>query len=607
MNLDMQEVNTGTRPGDGTGDRLYVAFDKLNSNDQALASAVAMKADQSATWNLLGLTGRCSLRGIASAQDGCSYYDSVSEKTFVSYLGPDRQLWVLAFDHVMGDVSAPVKVANYPLALLADDHGPPAMTIGTDGYLYIIFGAHDSIPTVCKSTAPRDISEWTVNAAPTGITAGTYHMIECDRQTGDLWIFNRAGAVHSTVYPAHEFGQFFRSTNGGATWADQGNIVSLVSYNGDAAKDLYPLGFQVFARRLYVMFQAAHGAAHDGTRADIFFSYYEIAASTWYTADGVSQGAKIDTLAKLQAIRIRQADVCGGRMVLTAVNDIVAIWNEFHSGLPIELWSATFNGIAWSVNDTGARGHHNFDQSAVRRSATGYEIFACAGRAAEPPVEHPRDELFGYIGCGNSVRLLTSADGVIWVDQGVILDPVRLAFQGAHQIVVPKSAASGMKALILPGAAECDTSGGQGPKAIPLYGLTDRYTNPKTLAPSLPGPREQILTPRSVATPAIPATNAWQVGALDLAGKVPFNCTHVQLLIEMTGTGTASRGIINVRQTGADSNGQAFAYFNSGAAFAMGVSVWCQVSEAKKVDFAFGGTKANFSALKFSLCAVRTE
>jgi len=51
-----------------------------------------------------------------------------------------------------------------------DNHGGPAITMDSQGYLYAIFGAHDSPFRFKKSSAPYDVSSWEMETKPDGVS-----------------------------------------------------------------------------------------------------------------------------------------------------------------------------------------------------------------------------------------------------------------------------------------------------------------------------------------------------------------------------------------------------------------------------------------------------
>lgn len=350
--------------------------DADNAANQALVAAgavavVASGAPPSAgggdvsrltgAWQPFLLAHAAGPRSVLCAQDRAAEYDPTSNTTFVSYLGPDRALFLLAFDHATSKASPPVFVASYPSNPgIEDDHGVPSMTIDSAGYINVVYGAHVSAPVLARSKQPRSItSGFTVTTAPNALV-GTYHSLASVGTS--IYALFRPGANHGSSYPAHEFGGLARSTDGMATWTDIGPIVDLTGYSGEAAKDFYLGAFDAdTAGKLHLSWCVAHGASHDAARSDVFHAVYDPATSKCYTAAGVDLGASVAGSADLVACRVKASGRTNiPRHAITPTGKIAMTWAELPTApnltdtftdaaaKPENIEAHTENGITWA-------------------------------------------------------------------------------------------------------------------------------------------------------------------------------------------------------------------------------------------------------------------
>ncbi len=77
-------------------------------------------------------------------------------KTHVSWLDSVSETMVASFDHATGSWTVPVKVGTG-----IDNHGGPALTCDSSGYLHIVFGPHGRQPFQhCRSARPNNSEKW---------------------------------------------------------------------------------------------------------------------------------------------------------------------------------------------------------------------------------------------------------------------------------------------------------------------------------------------------------------------------------------------------------------------------------------------------------------
>jgi hypothetical protein len=560
---------------------------------------------RSGVWTAFSLTEQAAGAAIFGAQATVAEYDPASNTTFVSYLGPKRQLWVTALDHDDNRQIGPVYVADYPISV-EDDHGIPSMCIDNDGYIHIVFGEHDAAgPQYCKSGAPRDITAtWAVSTL-SATFLGTYHMITCDRATGDLYMLRRAGPGHGTPFPKHEDGALSRLPAGGV-WADIGQVVDTRLYSADTNEDFYATGLECVDGRVYMCWSIAHGAAHDGDRADVFCAYYDIASGNMMNAAGTSQGAVISSQAELFACRVATRTLAYFlRMEVAATDEIGLCWQTQTGDSKIGVEAAVWDGTSWTVADTGARSNYMFLSPGIRRGTDEWEVFAVVGREDETAILHPLDEdtytgdapnNYYYVHIGHDLGVFTSPTGAAWTSQGVVLRRGQVVGQGVGSIQVPRNSSRALKALVGPGTCSGLVEG------VPLYGLSDEDLDPLFVAARQPRYllEEQTNTWEVQAAIAPLGSAAWRTH--DLTGLVPIETKMVLLRSTIVCNGTVGGGYYNIRQLG--TTRKSFECSPAGALTGNQVfDSWVMLGPDKKVEIQ--GDSTRITSYKFSIRGFR--
>jgi len=108
-------------------------------------------------------------------------------RTHVAWLDTVSEIMVATQDHRTGEWTAPTHVGSG-----RDNHGGPALTCDSRGYLHIIFGPHGGAFQHCRSAAPNDATQW-VRLPDFGENA-TYPSVVCD-DADTLHIVYRGGPV----------------------------------------------------------------------------------------------------------------------------------------------------------------------------------------------------------------------------------------------------------------------------------------------------------------------------------------------------------------------------------------------------------------------------
>lgn len=151
-------------------------------------------------------------------------YDEATHTTYVAYRGPDADPHATAFDHETGAFAAPTRIGTNPLRL-DDNHGPPAICLDPDGYIYAFYGSNGSPHQLARTRDPYDVSDWVALGELDDVPSGSYPHPRVSPD-GTIYVLYRAWPDHEPgVYPTGQYGTIARSTDGGETFEDLGPII----------------------------------------------------------------------------------------------------------------------------------------------------------------------------------------------------------------------------------------------------------------------------------------------------------------------------------------------------------------------------------------------
>ena len=140
-------------------------------------------------------------------------YDADANTTFVTYRGPDADPHATAFDHDSRTFAEPTRIGTNPLRP-EDNHGPPAICIDDDGYVYAFYGSNGSHHLLARTRDPHDVSSWVDLGALEGIPPGSYPSPRV-ADDGSIYLFYRGWPPSPDgVYPTGQYGTVARSTDG---------------------------------------------------------------------------------------------------------------------------------------------------------------------------------------------------------------------------------------------------------------------------------------------------------------------------------------------------------------------------------------------------------
>jgi hypothetical protein len=129
-------------------------------------------------------------------------------KTHVAWLDSISRTMVATFDRGSGNWSKPVHVGDGE-----DNHGGPALTCDSRGFLHVVFGPHARTPFQhCRSARPNDSSAWV--ALPRLGVHPTYPSLVCDPED-TLHVIYRGGRESG-----HPFKLIYQRRPSGGTWSE---------------------------------------------------------------------------------------------------------------------------------------------------------------------------------------------------------------------------------------------------------------------------------------------------------------------------------------------------------------------------------------------------
>jgi hypothetical protein len=485
-------------------------------------------------------TQRAASHTIYGMQNPIAEYDPVSNRTYTCFLGAYRSLYVTYFDHDSGQWQPSVFVATYGITDHYDTHGEPSLCVDGDGYIYVIFGGHDTNQKICRSTNPRDIQSWTV--ASSGSWNGTYASICYDDVSDAVYVFWRRGPGHGGGTSNHEQGGIMRSVNNGQSWTVLTNAINTIAFSGDSAKDVYASDFDAFDGKLYITFLVAHGASHDGTRSNVYVVCYDPATSTVKTVDGLTSfGATLDTADDWAEPKILAYEGDWINSLRTFVSPEGQVATVFSRGdvdaQRARVSVARWTGTAWAVVDTGITSNFVVNQCGIR--INGDELWEVWGIARTGGTYQYDTASSRYAG-GDLVRA-TSPDLINWTVHPPVVGLDRITGGRLHSISVPRDAIDSLAVIVQPSGVV-----GAPNWRMPLYGIgTQDAPVGSSGASLLPKPDlveryddDSIYVIGTESTGVTPVTSFAVVDCTDL---VPIGTTEVDLVVSVTPSGTAGK------------------------------------------------------------------
>lgn len=218
-------------------------------------------------------------------------YDPVVNKTFVTWMGADSDIFVAAFDHTTRTFSEAKVVGTSSF----DKHHYPQMIQAADGRLIIWHGAHNTDLKQSKAPTPHSIAgTWTDRFIDQASKASYPYPIKLDN--GTIYVFFRR-----TDRTVNRPAAFIKSTNHGETWTELKKIIK--HERNDGLNEIY-MGKVVYEpthdgidERIHFVWTIAGGPEatdHNNYRRNAYHAYLKPSNDHLYSADGIDLGALID-------------------------------------------------------------------------------------------------------------------------------------------------------------------------------------------------------------------------------------------------------------------------------------------------------------------------
>ena len=225
--------------------------------------------------------------------------------TYIAYQGPHEDPYVCVYNHAKQLWQGPVKAGVSWLGLTPDptdrkeidNHGKPALTVDSKGYVHLVFGGHGGLPILGENLYgtpgsgrqihvvtknPEDISSWEVldNIDP----FGTYDQF-LKMANGDLYLFYRHGSHRSDwVYQ--------KSTDDGRTFAPPVSVIKHKAQANDPnTHDAWYAWFNVANGNTITVQYIYHPCLienHNKQRVNVYYMKMNCGDGTWENAAGTA-------------------------------------------------------------------------------------------------------------------------------------------------------------------------------------------------------------------------------------------------------------------------------------------------------------------------------
>ena len=285
-------------------------------------------------------------------------YDPVTDRTFYTWTGADRDLYASYYDHALGEVGTPALVAAAVVAA-DDNHGAPSIALLADGTILIAWGTSSSGSAVqlSRSTSPRDISSWSTTSS--GITSIYPTLIVLD--DGTVLLFGHAGSGTAVARRA-----VWRSTDDGVTWGSATDIIDTTGLNANPVAYVFPM---TLAADGLVHMSWTVGESTTTTRPNIYHATYDPDTGTMRNAAGSDLGTTVTSAEHPDCLAFTGTSV---RAMQHTIFDDGRIFIVFNFGTDGSGQTGTYtvrvtrwDGSSWSTDDTGAASPWRFTHHQV--------------------------------------------------------------------------------------------------------------------------------------------------------------------------------------------------------------------------------------------------
>jgi hypothetical protein len=219
---------------------------------------------------------------------GAGLYDSVSNKTFINYSGPQMDVYVKAYNHSTSSWEPAVKVADWNDSSTYAYHDYGTMVMLPDGKLGILIFNHSSAAYLLKAPNAHSMDGvWTKTQINADKTA--YPMPAVVGNT----VYLLYSKNDNQSYPYRTY-RMTKSTDSGATWSTPVSIIDS-GKTADKFNEVYSNGVYIHGDKIYMTWSMAGGpGGHNHSSRHLYVAYLNTADGNMYSASGTNLGAKVD-------------------------------------------------------------------------------------------------------------------------------------------------------------------------------------------------------------------------------------------------------------------------------------------------------------------------
>ncbi len=207
-----------------------------------------------------------------------------NDRTYVTYQGDGFYAYITYYDHENKTWSPRYYVGESQLS--NDDHGAPAMWIDNEGYIHVVYGAHNDPLMHARSTLPERIERFEMLPnLDTG--ASTYPNVAYDSENNivHLWYRKFPGASICDL-------EYISSSDNGQTWSNPKTLVT-VSPGHFIYKCVGGLD-NLDPNRIHFSWALYNSSDPYGqVYVNVYYGYLDLSTGLVYNAAGISQGQTV--------------------------------------------------------------------------------------------------------------------------------------------------------------------------------------------------------------------------------------------------------------------------------------------------------------------------
>ena len=207
--------------------------------------------------------------------------------------GSDLDPHIIYYDHESKTWSGEYYIGYNPAPLKEsqDDHGAPCLWVDNQGYINVLYGAHNYNIKYARSQYPEDIRSWVLMPDPVTSFA-TYPHINYDSVNGVVHL------IYRTEYPDRMLSlAYTQSTDDGLTWSSEQIILQFTT------EYRWPLvgvtDFDIARQMLHFGVRYRNGTDAIENDEDIYYLRMDVTSKHLFNAQGTDLGTKVDERSEL--------------------------------------------------------------------------------------------------------------------------------------------------------------------------------------------------------------------------------------------------------------------------------------------------------------------